>query len=219
MSCHRLFLGPWPFALGLTKIDPGWRNILLGLVILPFWTSLLLRVHAWMGLMGRNNWFNTLLNVGWNWLVPQSSAVSSIPMMHSNFADVLVMDYTYLPFMILPLYANLERLDPTLDEAAMDLGTKPRQVMRDVTLPVISPAILLGWLLAFTISMDDVVISTSTTGPGATTLPILIWSKVKLGVAPDVNALGTLTVLVVAIGVFTAVWPMNRTPPCLSGHQ
>ena len=69
--------------------------------------------------------------------------------------------------------------------------------MRDVTLPVISPAVLSGWLLAFTISMDDVVISTFTTGPGTATLPILIWSKVKPGVTPDGNALATLTVLVV----------------------
>ena len=92
----------------------------------------------------------------------------------------------------------------------MDLGSRPWQVMRDVTLPVISPAILSGWLLAFTISMDDVVISNFTTGPGATTLPILIWSKVKLGVTPDINALGTLTVVTVGIIVFTAGWALNR---------
>ena len=73
--------------------------------------------------------------------------------------------------------------------------------MFDVTLPVISPAILSGWLLAFTISLDDVVITSFTTGPGSTTLPLLIWSKVKLGVTPDINALATLTVLIVGICV------------------
>ena len=125
----------YPMALGLTRIDRSWRTILLMLVILPFWTSFLLRVYAWMGLMGSNSWFNNLLTDAWNWLVPQAWAVSSIPMMHSNFAVVLVMVYTYLPFMILPLYANLERLDPTLDEAAMDLGTRPFGVFWDVTLP------------------------------------------------------------------------------------
>ena len=93
----------------------------------------------------------------------------------------------------------------------MDLGSRPWQVMRDVTLPVISPAIVSGWLLAFTISMDDVVITNFTTGPGTTTLPILIWSKVKLGVTPDVNALATLTVLVVGICVATAGFVMNRS--------
>ena len=100
--------------------------------------------------------------------------------------------------------------DRAIEEAAMDLGSRPWQVMRDVTLPVISPAILSGWLLAFTMSMDDVVISNFTTGPGATTLPILIWSKVKLGVTPDINALGTLTVVTVGIIVFTAGWALNR---------
>jgi putrescine transport system permease protein len=82
--------------------------------------------------------------------------------------------------------------------------------MRDVTLPVISPAILSGWLLAFTISLDDVVITSFTTGPGSTTLPLVIWSKVKLGVTPDVNALATITVVVVGIGVALAGWLLNR---------
>jgi putrescine transport system permease protein len=82
--------------------------------------------------------------------------------------------------------------------------------MCDVTLPVIAPAILSGWLLAFTISLDDVVITSFTTGPGSTTLPLLIWSKVKLGVTPDINALATLTVLLVGIGVATAGWVLNR---------
>lgn len=92
----------------------------------------------------------------------------------------------------------------------MDLGSRPWQVLVDVTLPVISPAILSGWLLAFTISLDDVVITTFTTGPGNTTLPLLIWSKVKLGVTPDINALATITVLVVGIGVAIAGVVMNR---------
>jgi putrescine transport system permease protein len=92
----------------------------------------------------------------------------------------------------------------------MDLGSRPWQVLKDVTLPVISPAILSGWLLAFTISLDDVVITSFTTGPGATTLPLLIWSKVKLGVTPDINALATLTVLAVGFCVAIAGVLMNR---------
>ena len=100
--------------------------------------------------------------------------------------------------------------DRAIEEAAMDLGSRLWQVMKDVTLPVIFPAILSGWLLAFTISMDDVAITNFTTGPGTTTLPILIWSKDKLGVTPDVNAMATLTVLVVGLCVFTACWVMNR---------
>ena len=92
----------------------------------------------------------------------------------------------------------------------MDLGSRPWQVMFDITLPVISPAILSGWLLAFTISLDDVVITAFTTGPGSTTLPLLIWSKVKLGVTPDINALATLMVVTVGIAVILAGIIMNR---------
>mgnify|MGYP000966035768 CR=1 FL=1 len=137
----------YPMALALTRVSKSWRNILLMLVILPFWTSFLLRVYAWMGLMGSNSWFNKLLTGAWNWVVPQAWDVANVPLMHSNFAVVLVMVYTYLPFMILPLYASLERLDPTLDEAALDLGSRPWQVFRDVTLPQSIRGIVAGGML------------------------------------------------------------------------
>ena len=152
-----LLLG-YPMALGLTRVSTNWRNILLMLVILPFWTSFLLRVYAWMGLMGKNSWFNGLLTDSWNFLVPMSWAVKSVPMMHTNFAVVLVMVYTYLPFMILPLYASLERLDPTLDEAAMDLGSRPYQVFWDVTLPQSIPGIVAGGMLVFIPAAGELVI-------------------------------------------------------------
>lgn len=148
----------YPMALGLVRVAPSWRNILLMLVILPFWTSFLLRVYAWMGLMGRNSWFNGMLTDAWNFLVPVDWAVKSIPMMNSNFAVVLVMVYTYLPFMILPLYASLERLDPTLDEAAMDLGSKPGRVFWDVTLPQSMPGIIAGGMLVFIPAAGELVI-------------------------------------------------------------
>ncbi|PLL10586.1 putrescine ABC transporter permease PotH [Tabrizicola sp. TH137] len=154
-----LLLG-YPMALALTRVSRGWRNILLMLVILPFWTSFLLRVYAWMGLMGRNSWFNGMLTDAWNFLVPVDWAVRSIPMMNTNFAVILVMVYTYLPFMILPLYASLERLDPTLDEAAMDLGSRPSQVFRDVTLPQSVPGIVAGGMLVFIPAAGELVIPT-----------------------------------------------------------
>jgi putrescine transport system permease protein len=148
----------YPMALGLTRVSKSRRNILLMLVILPFWTSFLLRVYAWMGLMGKNSWFNGLLTDFWNFLVPLDWAVKSVPMMNSNFAVVLVMVYTYLPFMILPLYASLERLDPALDEAAMDLGSRPWQVFRDVTLPQSIPGIIAGGMLVFIPAAGELVI-------------------------------------------------------------
>ena len=148
----------YPMALGLTRVSKSWRNILLMMVILPFWTSFLLRVYAWMGLMGKNSWFNGLLTDAWNFLVPLSWALKSVPMMHTNFAVILVMVYTYLPFMILPLYASLERLDPTLDEAAMDLGSRPFQVFWDVTLPQSVPGIVAGGMLVFIPAAGELVI-------------------------------------------------------------
>lgn len=154
-----LLLG-YPMALGLTRAPRGWRTVLLMLVILPFWTSFLLRVYAWMGLMGRSSWFNRMLTEGWNALVPIDQAVASVPLMNTNFAVVLVMVYTYLPFMILPLYASLERLDPTLDEAAMDLGSRPARVFLDVTLPQSVPGIVAGGLLVFIPAAGELVIPT-----------------------------------------------------------
>jgi putrescine transport system permease protein len=115
-----------------------------------------------------------------------------------------------MTFVATVVHSRMVQADQAIEEAAMDLGSRPWQVMRDITLPIISPAILSGWLLAFTISLDDVVITNFTTGPGNTTLPLLIWSKVKLGVTPDINALATITVLLVGIGVATAGFILNR---------
>ncbi len=135
--------------------------------------------------------------IGW----PGSRGFTTITLAHITFSMVFVTTI---------VHARMLQADRSIEEAAMDLGSRPWQVMRDVTLPVISPAILSGWLLAFTISLDDVVITSFTTGPGSTTLPLLIWSKVKLGVTPDINALATITVLVVGTGVAIAGWVMNR---------
>ena len=150
----------YPMALGLTRVSRSRRNILLMLVILPFWTSFLVRVYAWMGLMGKSSWFNVGLTELWNAIMPASWAIEFVPMMHSNFAVVLVMVYTYLPFMILPLYASLERLDPTLDEAALDLGSRPWQVFLDVTLPQSMPGIIAGGMLVFIPAAGELVIPT-----------------------------------------------------------
>lgn len=148
----------YPMALGITRVSKTWRNLLLMLVILPFWTSFLLRVYAWMGLFGPNSWFNKGLTSIVNAVLPADMAFRSIPMMNSNFAVVLVMVYSYLPFMILPLYANLEKLDRTLDEAATDLGSRPWQVFKDVTLPLSIPGIVAGALLVFIPASGELII-------------------------------------------------------------
>jgi putrescine transport system permease protein len=106
--------------------------------------------------------------------------------------------------------SRLASMDESLEEAAMDLGGRPLRVLLDVTLPMIAPAILSGWLLAFTLSIDDLVISSFVSGPGSTTLPMLIFSKVRLGVTPDVNALATIVIGLVAVGVGVASWILRR---------
>jgi putrescine transport system permease protein len=135
--------------------------------------------------------------IGW----PATRGFTTVTLAHITFSLVYVATI---------VRSRLLQAEKDFEEAAMDLGSRPWQVMFDITLPVIFPAILSGWLLAFTISLDEVVITSFTTGPGNTTLPLLIWSKVKLGVTPDVNALATLTVLVVGVGVAIAGWVMNR---------
>ncbi len=147
----------YPMALGLTRVSKGWRNILLMLVVLPFWTSFLLRIYAWIGLMGANSWLNRLLTGIYN-LVSPDAPLHHIQMMNTNFAVILVTVYCYLPFMVLPLYANLEKLDLTLNEAAMDLGSKPFQVFLDVTLPLSIPGIIAGGLLVFIPASGELVI-------------------------------------------------------------
>ena len=93
----------------------------------------------------------------------------------------------------------------------MDLGARPVRVFFDVTIPVIAPALVAGWLLAFTLSLDDLVVASFVTGPGASTLPMVIFSKVRLGVSPDINALATIIIGLVAIGVGVAFWYVRRS--------
>ncbi|MCB2114713.1 MAG: ABC transporter permease, partial [Rhodobacteraceae bacterium] len=114
--------------------------------------------YAWMGLMGSQSWFNKLLTGAYNALVPTEAALKFIPMMNTSFAVVLVTVYSYLPFMILPLYANLEKLDTTLNEAAMDLGSRPARVFLDVTLPLSIPGIIAGGLLVFIPASGELII-------------------------------------------------------------
>jgi len=106
--------------------------------------------------------------------------------------------------------SRLRDLNPQLEEAAMDLGAKPPQVFWLVTLPMISQALMSAWLLTFTISLDDVVIAAFLSGPGATTMPLVIFSRARLGLNPSVNAVATLIVLFVAIGVVVASWMIAR---------
>jgi spermidine/putrescine transport system permease protein len=125
-----------------------------------------------------------------------------------------------IPFVTLTVRARLNGLDPSLAEAARDLGATSWQTYRHVTFPLIWPGILAGALLAFTLSLDDFVVSFFTTGPGATTLPILIYSSVKRGLTPDINALSTLLVMLsVAVTVTVMLLQSRNSKPCTPNSQ
>lgn len=115
-----------------------------------------------------------------------------------------------MAYVTVVVQSRLASFDDSLEEAALDLGARPAKVFFRITVPLIAPAILSGWLLAFTLSWDDVVVSQFVAGPGANTLPMVIFSKVRLGVNPSVNALATIMVLVVATGVLVAAWVLKR---------
>ncbi len=116
-------------------------------------------------------------------------------------------------FVAVVVQSRLLTFDMSLEEAALDLGAPPLKAFMLVTLPVISPAVVAGWMLAFTLSLDDLVIASFTTGPGATTLPMRIYSQVRLGVTPEINAISTIMIAVVTLGVIlTTIVSKARTP-------
>ena len=132
--------------------------------------------------------------IGW----PKGGGAVTITLAHITFC---------MAYVTVVVQSRLVGFDESLEEAAMDLGARPAKVFFRITLPLIVPALMSGWLLAFTLSWDDVVISQFVAGPGSSTLPMVIFSKVRLGVSPDVNALATIMVLIVASGiVVSSIW-------------
>jgi putrescine transport system permease protein len=134
---------------------------------------------------------------GW----PAGRGVTTITIAHITFS---------MAYVAVVIQSRLSSLDESLEEAAMDLGARPTKVFFLITVPIILPAILAGWLLAFTLSWDDLVIASFVSGPGSSTLPLVIFSKVRLGVSPDINALATIMVSIVAIGILAAGLWMQR---------
>ena len=137
------------------------------------------------------------LTFGW----PAGRGVNTIIIAHTTFC---------MAFVAVIAGSRLRSMDESLEEAARDLGAGPVRVFFDITLPVIAPALVAGWLLAFTLSLDDLVIASFVSGPGASTLPMVIFSKVRLGVSPDVNALATIIIAIVATGIAIAGWQLRR---------
>ncbi len=152
-----LLLG-FPMAYGIARSDSSTRSILLLLIVLPFWISFLLRVYAWMGLLNNYGVINNFLM--WTGITDQP-----IAMMYTDFAIYIGLVYSYLPFMILPLYATLERMDLDLLDAAQDLGARRSQAFRDITWPLARPGVIAGCLLVFIPAMGEYVIPYLLGGP------------------------------------------------------
>ena len=113
-------------------------------------------------------------------------------------------------FVAVIIQSRLSSYDKNIEEAAQDLGTIPNMIFWKITAPVILPAILSGWLLAFTLSLDDLVVASFTTGPGANTLPIVVFSKVRLGLSPEVNALSAIIMLIVILAALS-IYLINKS--------
>jgi putrescine transport system permease protein len=160
----------YPMAYGIARAQGAWRNILFLLVSLPFFTSFLLRVYAWIGLLGRGGPVNAiLLHLG---LIQEP-----IQLLQTDFAVYLGMVYSYLPFMVLPLYSAIEKLDLTLLEAAADLGCRPSKAFFAVTLPLTREGILAGCLLVFIPAVGEYVIPALLGGPDTLMIGRVVWDE------------------------------------------
>jgi len=137
--------------------------------------------------------------IGW----PAGRGFTTIAIAHITFS---------MAYVAVVVRSRLGQMDRSLEEAAMDLGARPLGVYLRITLPLIAPALISGWLLAFTLSLDDLVIASFVAGPGSTTLPMVIYSSVRMGVSPQINALATIIVAVVSLAVVIAGISLRRRP-------
>lgn len=170
----------------------GGRILLTGMVTAP-----LVMPEVITGLSLLLLFVSMELTLGW----PAGRGLTTVIIAHTTFC---------MAFVAVIAQSRLRDMDENLEEAARDLGAGPVRVFFDITLPVISPALISGWLLAFTLSLDDLVIASFVSGPGASTLPMVIFSKVRLGVSPDVNALATIIIVIVTIAVLIAGLALRR---------
>ena len=199
----------YPIAYAIARAQGAKRYVLLFLIILPFWTSFLLRVYAWMGLLADQGTLNNLLI--WLGVVDKP-----IRLLYTHFAVYVGIVYTYLPFMILPLYANIEKLDDSLQEAAADLGARPVAGFFTVTLPLTLPGILAGCLLVFIPATGEFVIPDLLGGGNVLMIGRVLYGEFNLNhdwpVASAV-AIALLILLVVPMMLYHRVQATNSESP------
>ena len=160
----------YPMAYYIARSVDPWRSLLLMLVILPFWTSFLLRVYAWQGFLRSNGVINNFLL--WIGIIDEP-----LVMLQTDFAVYLGIVYTYLPFMILPLYANLVKLEESLLEASSDLGGRPLATFFHVTLPLSMPGVIAGFMLVFVPAIGEFVIPELLGGPDTLMIGRVLWNE------------------------------------------
>ena len=160
----------YPIAYHIARASPGWRIVFLCLIILPFWTSFLIRIYAWMGILGPQGLINTLLT-------SLDFIDRPLPLLHNDFAVCLGIVYSYLPFMILPLFVALEKIDPFLLEAAHDLGCKPLKSFFKITLPLSLRGAVSGSMLVFIPGVGEYIIPELLGGPDNIMIGKVLWGE------------------------------------------
>ena len=201
-----LLLG-YPMAYAIARARDRFRNLLLMLVILPFWTSFLIRVYAWIGILKTNGLLNNLL-------LSLGMIDHPLALLHSDFAVYLGIVYSYLPFMVLPLYATLSRMDQTLLEAAADLGCRPWSAFVRVTLPLSLPGIIAGGMLVFIPAVGEFVIPDLLGGPDSLMIGKVLWTEFfsnRDWPAASAVAVVMLVLLVLPLAVFQRSREDNRS--------
>ena len=177
----------FPVGYFLSRLRANKQHIMLMLIMLPMWMNFLLRTYAWMTLLEKNGLINKFFGL---------FGLGPFNMINTSGAVVLGMVYNYLPFMILPIYTAMTKIDDSIIEAAQDLGCTPRQAFTKVIMPQLSPAILSAFLICLTYSIDDFMISYFNSGT-MQTLPIAIYSMTRKKVSPEINALSAVIFCVI----------------------
>ena len=168
LSTAICLLAGYPMALAIARSEERWRSLLLMLVMLPFWTGFLMRINAWIGLLQDDGWINTVI---------AALGLSPARLLYTDTAMYIGIVYTYLPFMVLPLYARLTQLDASLLEAAADLGAPPWRVFLTITLPLSLPGVWAGILLVFIPAAGEYVIPELLGGPQAQLIGRVLWQE------------------------------------------
>ena len=185
----------FPMAYGMARAPERWRSILLMLVILPFWTSFLIRVYAWIGILKDEGLLNAFLL--WTGVIGRPLVIYN-----TELAVMIGIAYSYLPFMILPLYANLEKHDPSLIEAAIDLGSPPWKAFWQVTIPLAVPGIVAGCFLVFIPAVGEFVIPDLLGGSDTLMIGKTLWQEFFNNRDwPTASAVAILLLLVLTIPI------------------